>query len=138
MKSKIVTASFVALLVFTSAQTITPPQSGMAEKLIGTWTWTTVIDGETNQDMGIDIVTMGMATEVKTEFKKDNTYIESKLRKGSTEYSNVNGEWKLEGDDVLNLKSKEKWRPSKILKLRNDSLLVQMNPKMHLLMLKKK
>lgn len=138
MKSKIVAASFVALLVFTSAQTITPPQSGMAEKLIGTWTWTTVIDGETNQDMGIDIVTMGMATEVKTEFKKDNTYIESKLRKGSTEYSNVNGEWKLEGDDVLNLKSKDKWRPSKVLKLRNDSLLIQMNPKMHLLMLKKK
>jgi hypothetical protein len=138
MKSKIIAASFVALLVFTSAQTITPPQSGMAEKLIGTWTWTTVIDGETNQDMGIDIVTMGMATEVKTEFKKDNTYIESKLRKGSTEYSNVNGEWKLEGDDVLNLKSKDKWRPSKVLKLRNDSLLIQMNPKMHLLMLKKK
>ncbi|UPT71230.1 MAG: DUF5004 domain-containing protein [Flavobacterium sp. JAD_PAG50586_2] len=138
MKPKIVAASFVALLVFTSAQTITPPQSGMAEKLIGTWTWTTVIDGETNQDMGIDIVTMGMATEVKTEFKKDNAYIESKLRKGSTEYSNVNGEWKLEGDDVLNLKSKEKWRPGKILKLRNDSLLIQMNPKMHLLMLKKK
>lgn len=138
MKSKIVAASFVALLVFTSAQTISPPQSGMAEKLIGTWTWTTVIEGETNQDMGIDIVTMGMATEVKTEFKKDNTYIESKLRKGSTEYSNVDGEWKLEGDDVLNLKSKDKWRPSKVLKLRNDSLLIQMNPKMHLLMLKKK
>ncbi len=106
--------------------------------MVGTWTWKTIIDAETKEDLGIDMVTMGMASEVKTEFKKDKTYVESKLRKGSTEYSTTNGEWKFESNDMLNLKSKDKWRPSKVVKISNDSLLLQMNPKMLLLMIKQK
>jgi hypothetical protein len=134
MKTKITILSFIALIVLTSAK---PIEKDSSEKLIGTWIWKTVIDGETNEDMGIDVVTMGMASEVKTEFKKDKTYIESKLRKGTTEYSTTNGEWKTE-DDILSLKAKDKWRPSKILKISNDTLVLQMNPKMNLLMIKQK
>lgn len=134
MKIKVIIFSLFTLLILTSTTTI---QTDSSEKLIGTWIWKTILDGETNQDMGIDMVTMGMASEVKTEFKKDKTYIESKLRKGTTEYSTTTGEWKIE-DEILNLKIKDKWRPSKILKMSNDSLLLQMNPKMHLLMIKQK
>lgn len=138
MKTKILSFSIFALFLFTSATTNTKVQTNLSEKLVGTWTWKTIIDAETKEDLGIDMVTMGMASEVKTEFKKDKTYIESKLRKGSAEYSTTNGEWKFESNDVLNLKSKDKWRPSKVLKISNDSLLLQMNPKMLLLMIKQK
>lgn len=134
MKIKVIIFCLFTLLILTSTTTI---QTDSSEKLIGTWIWKTILDGETNQDMGIDMVTMGMASEVKTEFKKDKTYIESKLRKGTTEYSTTTGEWKIE-DEILKLKIKDKWRPSKILKMSNDSLLLQMNPKMHLLMIKQK
>ena len=138
MKTKTFALSLIGILFLTSTTTITNFQSDKSEKLIGNWIWKTVIDAETNEDLGIEMVTMGMASEVKTEFKKDNTYIESKLRKGSTEYSNVNGEWKIENDEILNLKAKDKWKPSKILKLSKDSLLLQMNPKMKLLMIRQK
>lgn len=138
MKTKIIALSLLVIFFLTSATKMANVQSDKSEKLIGIWIWKTVIDAETNEDLGIDMITMGMASEVKTEFKKDNTYIESKLRNGSTEYSNVNGEWKIENDEILNLKAKDKWRPSKILKLSNDSLLLQMNPKMKLLMMRKK
>ena len=138
MKTKTFALSFIVISFLTSATTITDFQSDKSEKLIGTWVWNTVIDADTNENLGIDMVTMGMASEVKTEFKKDKTYIESKLKKGSAEYSNVTGEWKIENDEILNLKAKDKWRPSKILKLSNDSLLLQMNPKMKLLMIRKK
>jgi hypothetical protein len=84
------------------------------------------------------MVTMGIAIEVKTEFKKDNTYTDSKLIKGRTEYSHINGEWKIENNEMLNFKSKDKWMPSKILKISNDSLLLQMNSKFTLLMVKQK
>jgi|SRR6218665_1163204 len=135
MKTKFLTVSVLALFVLTSATT---NQSDLSEKLIGTWNWNTIIDPETKQDLGLDMVTMGMAAEIKTEFKKDKTFVESKLRKGTTEYSTTNGEWKIEENETLNMKIKEKWRPSKILKVSNDSLLIQMNPKMALLMIKKK
>lgn len=138
MKTKTISLSLIVIFFLTSATKMTNVQSDKSEKLIGIWIWKTVIDAETNEDLGIDMITMGMASEVKTEFKKDKTYIESKLRNGSTEYSNVNGEWKIENDEILNLKAKDKWRPSKILKLSNDSLLLQMNPKMKLLMMRKK
>ena len=138
MKTKIISLSLLVILFLTSATKMTNVTSDKSEKIIGIWIWKTVIDTETNEDLGIDMITMGMASEVKTEFKKDKTYIESKLRNGSTEYSNVSGEWKIENDEILNLKAKDKWRPSKILKLSNDSLLVQMSPKMKLLMLRKK
>jgi hypothetical protein len=138
MKTKIIALSLLVIFFLTSATKMANVQSDKSEKLIGIWIWKTVIDAETNEDLGIDMITMGMTSEVKTEFKKDNTYIESKLRNGSTEYSNVNGEWKIENDEILNLKAKDKWRPSKILKLSNDSLLLQMNPKMKLLMMRKK
>jgi len=137
MKTKPFILLFLTLVVLTS-ETASRFQSDLSDKLIGTWIWKTVIDAETNQDLGLDMVTMGIASEVKTEFKKDKTYIESKLAKGSSEYSKVNGEWNLENDEILNLKSKDKWRPSKILKLSNDSLMLQMNPKMILLMLREK
>lgn len=138
MKTKILMVSFFALLLFTSAKTSNHAVKDLSEKLIGTWIWTTVLDVETKENMGIDIITMGMASEVKTEFKKDNTFTESKLRKGTTEYSTTVGEWKIENEEILNLKIKDKWRPSKILKISNDSLLLQMNPKMTLVMIKKK
>ncbi len=138
MKSKILSISLLAILVLSGATITTKVQSDLADKLIGTWIWKTVIDSETKQDLGLDMVTMGIASEVKTEFKKDNTYTESKLRKGSTEYSNINGEWKIENNETLNLKAKDKWMPSKILKISNDSLLLQMNPKLTLLMVKQK
>lgn len=134
MKAKILFLSVIGLLVFASAQ----KQTDVSQKLIGTWKWTTVFDAETNQDMGIDMLTMGMAAEIKTEFRKDNTYTESKLRKGTTEYSTTNGEWKLEDNEILSLKMKEKWRPAKILKLSNDTLMLQINQKMHLLLIKQK
>lgn len=138
MKTKILVLSVFAVLVLTSATSIKTVQSDLSEKLIGTWQWNTIIDAETKESMGLDMVTMGMASEVKTEFKKDKTYIESKLKKGTTDWSNVSGEWKIEDGDVLNLKAKDKWRPSKVVKMSNDSLLLQMNPKMLLLMIKKK
>lgn len=138
MKTKILTLSLLAILILTSASKITKSQSDLSDKIIGTWIWKTIIDSQNNEDLGIDIVTMGMASEVKTEFKKDKTYIESKLRKGTTEYSTTNGEWKIENDEVLNLKAKDKWRPSKIIKISNDTLLLQMNPKMILVMIKQK
>lgn len=136
MKTHIFSFAILTFLLFTSATS--KVQSDLSEKIIGTWNWKTVIDVETKQDMGIDMMTMGMASDVKTEFKKDNTYIESKLKKGSTEYSNIQGEWKIENNETLLLKAKEKWTPSKVLKLSNDSLLVQMNPKMILVMVKEK
>ncbi len=137
MKTQIAALSLFALLVFTSAKTTTET-SDVSERLIGTWVWRTVLDGQTKEDTGIDIVTMGMASEVKTEFKKDNTYVESKMRKGTTEYSTTTGEWKLEGDEILNMKAKDKWRPAKIVRMANDSLLLQMNPKLVLVLVKKK
>lgn len=138
MKTKIIYLSLIVIFFLNSATKMTTVQSDKSEIIIGTWIWKTVIDTETNEDLGIDVITMGMTSEVKTEFKKDKTYIESKLRNGSTEYSNVNGEWKIENDEILHLKAKDKWRPSKILILSNDSLLLQMNPKMKLLMMRKK
>ncbi|MGV3695821.1 lipocalin family protein [Flavobacterium sp.] len=134
MKAKNVALSIIALLVLMSVA----PQDDTSKKLIGTWKWANVINGETNEEMGIDMVTMGMASEVKTEFKTGGSYVESKLRTGATEYSTTNGEWKLEGDDVLNMKPKDKWRPSKILKFTKDSLIIQMSPKMNLLLVKQK
>lgn len=128
----------VLLFLFAFATSNANAQTHTADKLVGTWTWKTIIDPETGSDMGIETLTMGMASEVKTEFKKDNTYVESKIRSGSTEYSTVNGEWKLEENNILSLKAKEKWRPGKLIQLTNDSLLLQMNPKMNLLMLKQK
>ena len=138
MKIKNLTLSFVALILLTSASKVTKTQHDISEKLIGTWIWKTVLDGESNKDLGLDVITMGMASEVKTEFKTDNSYIESKMRKGSDEYSQTTGEWKIENNETLNLKSRDKWRPSKILKITTDSLLLQMNPKMYLLMIKQK
>jgi len=133
MKSKLLTLLALMLVSFTRIQT-----TDTSDKLIGTWKWAIAINSETNEEMGIEAMTMGMATEVKTEFKKDKTFVESKMRKGSTEYSTTSGEWKLESGDILNLKPKEKWQPKKILKLSNDSLLLQMNPQMNLLMIKQK
>ncbi|MCR6639842.1 MAG: lipocalin family protein [Sporocytophaga sp.] len=138
MKLKILSISLLAILVLSGATITTKVQSDLADKLIGTWIWKTVIDSETKQDLGLDMVTMGIASEVRTEFKRDNTYTESKLRKGSSEYSYINGEWKIENNETLNLKAKDKWMPSKILKISNDSILLQMNSKLTLLMVKQK
>lgn len=138
MKTKITMLSLLALFICTSATIKTDVQSDKSDKLIGTWVWSTILDASTNQDMGLDMVTMGMTSEVKTEFKKDKTYIESKLKKESSDYATVKGEWKLEPNDILSLKAKDKWRPIKILKMANDSLVLQMNPKMNLVMVKQK
>lgn len=122
----------ISAITTVKAQTVAP------EQLVGTWNWKTVIDPETGDDLGLDRLTMGLASEIKTEFKKDNNYVERKLKPGSTEYSTTNGEWKLEEKDILSLKAKDKWRPATILKMSGDSLLLQMNPKMNILMIKQK
>jgi Domain of unknown function (DUF5004) len=138
VKSRILVLSFCVLFIFCSSTTARKIQFDLSETIVGTWIWKAVLDAETGQDMGLDMVTMGMATEVKIEFKKDQTYVESKLRKGNAEYSTTNGEWKIDNDEILNLKGKDKWRPSKILKFSNDFLLLQMNAKMNLLMIRQK
>ncbi len=127
----------LALLVLTSAATIKISQGDRPETLVGTWLWKTVIDPASGEDVGIELLTMGLASEIKTEFRKDGSYVESKLKSGSNDLSETRGEWKLE-TDKLSLKSKDKWRPATIIKLTNDSLLLQMNPNIILLMLKQK
>ncbi|MFY7971948.1 MAG: hypothetical protein ACOVOO_08400 [Flavobacteriales bacterium] len=108
------------------------------DKLIGVWKWSKVINKTTGEESGIDAILMGMASEVKMEFKADHTYIESKLRKGSTTYSNYQGQWKFENDETLSTYQKEKWTSNKIEKFTADSLLMQMNPQMSILMIKEK
>ena len=138
MKTGIVAVSVIGLFILTSARTLQETQSEVSQKIIGTWMWNNVIDAETNKEMGIGMVTMGMASEVKTVFKKDGTFEESKLRKDSKEWSTNHGEWKMEDKETLNMKPKDKWKPSKILKLTDDSLLLQMSPTMNLLMIRQK
>lgn len=47
------------------------------------------------------------------------------------------GEWKIE-NDKLSLRSNYKWTPATVIRMTNDSLLLQINPNMELLMLKQK
>ncbi len=125
----------VVMLLLTSATPINIFQDDRSEKLIGTWLWKTIIDAESGEDMGIEVLTMGLTSEIKTEFRGDKTYVESKLKSGSNKHSETTGEWKIEMDK-LSLKSNDKWRPATIIKMTNDSLLLQMNKNMLLLMLK--
>ncbi len=132
----IFTGLFISFLTLSDSTSGMISENDLKKKLIGIWLWQTVFDSETGEDMGIQEVTMGMATEVKTEFRMDHIYVESKLRKGSSEYSTTEGEWRLENNKVLAMKSKEKWSSVNILKLSEDSLLLEINPKMNLLMIK--
>ncbi|OYU81896.1 MAG: hypothetical protein CFE23_03205 [Flavobacterium sp. BFFFF1] len=138
MKIRVFILSTVSLLFLTSATPVKQNGIGISEKLIGTWTWTTFISAETKQELSMEAFTQMQVKEMKTEFRSDNTYIESKLKKGNKDYITVNGEWKVENEEILSLKEKANWTPAKILKFANDSLLLQMNPKIVLLMVKQK
>lgn len=72
-----------ALFILTSATTINKFQDDPSEKLIGTWIWKTIIDPESGEDMGIEVSMMGITSEIKTEFRTDKTYVESKLKAGN-------------------------------------------------------
>ncbi len=94
--------------------------------LVGTWKWHTVINTSTNDTLGLEMLTMGMAREVKTEFRDDHTYTEIKNKLEGDGASKKVGEWKLEENNtVLSMKTKEKWVPGKILKLTPDTLILQ-------------
>lgn len=136
-KYHLIIALLLGAFVFTSASISEEPNS-LKDQLIGKWNWITVINKATSEESGIELITMGLATEVNTEFKADNTYIESKLRKGKTEYSTIKGEWKIENTDILATKYKDKWQKSKILKLSNDTIILEMNSQMNLLLIKQK
>jgi lipocalin-like protein len=104
--------------------------------LIGTWRWVHVKNTQSNETIPVEKMTM--SKEVKTSFKEDGTYAESKSKDDGS-VSTINGEWKLEEDGkVLSLKSSDKWRPAKIVQLSADSLIVEMRPAMQLVMVKEK
>lgn len=105
-------------------------------KVIGTWNWSSVLNPKTNEINGIEDLTMGVGKKVKTIFFSNHTYNEIKFR-SEKDSSIVKGEWKLESENILSLKSKDKWRPSKIVKLNHDTLILEMNPMMNLILTKK-
>lgn len=109
------------------------------QSILGIWKWMKVINSETKEEAGIEMITMGMAKEVKTEFLKDGSYLEHKWREGKSEPSTIKGEWKLEADGkMLSMKPKENWMETPVILLTEDSLIIQMHPTMQLLMIKEK
>lgn len=105
--------------------------------IVGTWKWSAMVNTETNENMGIEMMTMGMSKEVKTKFLEDGTYIEYKSKLEGDGFSEKEGEWKLEQDNtILNMISKGKSRPAKIIKFTKDSLVLQPRAPMALVMVK--
>ena len=133
---KIYISFLLFMLLFVS--TAFKYSSELKDQVVGKWKWVTIINSSTNEEAGLELVTMGLASDVNVEFKEDNTYVESKRRKAGAEYSTLVGEWKIENDAILSTKQKDKWISMKILKLSNDSLLLEMNKDMNLLMVKEK
>ncbi len=134
---KIYISFLLVILLFLSAS-FRHLTSELRDQVVGKWKWVTIINSSTNEEAGLELVTMGLASDVKVEFKEDNTYVESKRRKAGAEYSTLSGEWKIEKDAILSTKQKDKWISMRILKLSNDSLLLEMNKDMNLLMIKEK
>lgn len=131
MKKILVVAIIAMLLGFKNSD------KEVSKILIGTWQWDNMIDIESGEEMGMDMFTMGMDIEIKTQFKEDGTYIEYKTKLEGEGMSENKGEWKLEEDDtVLNMNAKGKWRPSKIIAISETELLIEMRPGMGLKMVK--
>ena len=107
--------------------------------IIGKWKWVNLFNPETQDSLGLYLLTMGMAKEVFTEYKEDNTFIEYKNKLDKEGFSETKGEWKLEDNNsTLKLKPKEKWMSSKIIKLSADTLIVEIRSPFQLLMVKQK
>jgi hypothetical protein len=130
----------ITLFLLLSSMNSKSPTEEIEKKILGVWKWEAIINSESNEKEDLSIVTNGLATEVKTEYKKDHTYIEYKNKlQGEEGYSKNKGQWKLEKKgSILNHNSKGKWRPSKIFKLTKDTLLIGMRGPIQLLMIKEK
>ena len=109
------------------------------QELVGTWRWIHVLNSNTGQEMNVSELTMGMAKEVKTQFKDENTYVELTTNTEDNSVSTKEGQWELAKDGAtLTMISKGKTLPSKIVSLRNDTLVVEMRSPMNLVMVKEK
>ncbi|WP_181368937.1 DUF5004 domain-containing protein [Flavobacterium pallidum] len=135
MKIKIIAFSIVTLAVLSSSKMI-PPQQGISQQLIGTWKWNAFINTKIGQTLSIEVFSQMAVKEMKTEFRSDNTYTESKLKKGSTEFTTLEGTWKVENEATLSMKEKGDWRAAKIVKFANDSLVLEIAPQVNLLMVR--
>ena len=137
-KTSSILATFLLFITLTSL-TLFPGNKIAKEDLIGTWKWVTLKNGDTGEDLGIEMLTMGMAKEVKVEFRSDFTYSEIKNKLEGDGFSETKGEWALEDNNtVLNMKPKDKWMPSKIVSFEGDTLIVDMRSPMQLVMVKVK
>ncbi len=109
------------------------------KELVGTWRWLNIVNSQSGEKIDIQKMTMGMAKEMKMEFKDDNSYLEHKTNSEDGKISTTSGEWKLEVEGtVLNMKTNEKWRPSKIISFSSDTLIIEMRGPMHLVLVKEK
>ncbi len=132
--------NIITLFLLLSSMNNKYPTNEIENDILGVWKWEAIINSENNEKEDISMVTNGLASEVKTEYKKDYTYIEYKNKlQGEEGYSKNEGQWKLEKKGtILSHNSKGKWRPSKIFKLTKDTLLIGMRGPIQLLMIKEK
>ena len=128
----------IVFLFFISVSfTVTDPE--MEIQLLGTWKWVHLINSETNEIAGLEQLTMGMAKEVKTEFKADSIYIEYKNTLNSNELSSNKGLWYYDKkNNALMMKPKDKWLSSKIVRFSKDTIVLEMMKPMNLLMIREK
>ncbi|MEI7979301.1 MAG: hypothetical protein WCI53_10690 [Bacteroidota bacterium] len=127
------------LLLTLGSMTNLPQDKATGNELIGTWKWIHVTNSETQQILGLDILTMGLAKEIKTEFKQDSTYVEYKNKLKGEGYAMINGLWGIISETkTLKMKAKDQWISSKIIYLTKDTLIIEIRKPMHLLMIKEK
>lgn len=108
-------------------------------EVLGKWNWLHIIDTESKKVLRIEDISIGMADKLTTEFKEDNSYVESKTNSKQNKTSTTNGEWKLEFDGtVLSLKPADKWLPTPIVSCKGDTMVIQMSPVKHLVLVKQK
>jgi hypothetical protein len=82
---------------------------------------------------------MGLAKEIKTEFKEDSTYVEYKNKLKGEGYAIINGFWIIDSETkTLKSKAKDQWISSKIIYFTKDTLIIEIRKPMHLLMVKEK
>ncbi len=127
------------LLLTLCSMTNLPQVINNGNELIGTWKWVHVTNSETKEILGLDMLTMGLAKEIKTEFKEDSTYVEYKNKLKGEGYAMTNGLWVIDSETkTLKSKAKDQWISSKIIYLTKDTLIIEMRKPMHLLMVKEK
>lgn len=130
---------FLAFLTLSSMTSFNLEREAVEKSLLGTWNWQTVIDARTDEDMGLEMITMGMAKEIKTEFRKDYNYIEYKNKLKGEGYSSTEGIWRLSEDGIeLSMSRKGKTTAARIIRLDKDSLLLEMRYPYQILMVKEK